>query len=1553
MSTFDALFDRLDPDPRIRGKQFEHVCKWFLTNDPLYKQRLRRVWLWKEWPDRPGDIEAGIDLVAEDADGHLWAVQAKAYAEDKPIPKAELNKFLSESNTKQFSQRLLISTTTGGLHELAQRAVDAQEKPVTALDLTDLRASDGYLDWPESPDKLRPSRPPKPAAPHDYQRDAIRDVVKGFKISERGQLIMACGTGKTLTSLFIREKLGAERVLVLVPSLSLLKQTLRVWMVNRRTDFDILPVCSDVTVSRDEDAIVAHTSDLGVPVTTDPEDIARFLRRRGPRVVFGTYQSSPQVAAAFAMGGVPTIDLVLADEAHRCAGPVSSDFATVLDGSRIKARRRLFMTATPRYFTGRVLKAAQEAEYEYASMDDEATFGPVLHKLGFGAAIERRLLTDYQVSIVGVDDATYREWAERGTLVRIDESKVTDAATLAGQIGLAKAMRKYGLRRTISFHSRVKRAKEFAATLPEVVEWMPAGQRPKGKPWCAYTSGEMNAGVRGRLIQQLGAIGDGEYGLLTNARCLAEGVDVPTLDGVAFIDPRRSEVDIVQAVGRAIRKSDEKKVGTIVIPVFVDTEADPEVALDSSVFKPVWDVVRALRAHDDELGRQLDELRRELGRKGGRPRLPDKIHVDLPNAIGRDFSNAFDARLVEETSAPWEFWYGLLEQFTNEHGHARVPRGYSSDGYKLDNWVTNQRAFRRRGVLSEERQQRLEQLPGWAWDPHDEQWEQTFRSLREFVAANGHARVSRSHDQLGAWVQAQRQKFAKGTLESDRQRRLESLAGWTWDPHDYQWETGFALLVKYVRAHRNARVPRSYRVDDFNLGWWVSTQRQKFGKGSLDGDRRRRLEAIAGWSWDPFVEQWEEGFAHLADYVGVHGNARVPSGGTYEGFPLGRWVSRQRVAHSKGELSTDRTARLESLSGWAWDDIAARWEEGFNHLLAYVAERGSARVPFSYRSPDGLRLGQWINVQRNAYAAGTLTDDRRERLEQLKGWSWNTRLQLWEDGYAALRRYVDEFGDARVQYQCVYKGFKLGIWVTTQRRAYTTGKLERERQERLSQLPGWMWDVKDEQWEDGFAHLVEFGERTGTARMPVKYIDESGFALGAWTNSQRQLGNRGDLDPARVKRLEALPGWSWHMKNDAWDEKFSLLMEYASEHGNVNVPSAYVFRGVALGSWAAVQRSAAAAGRLDPARYRRLDALPGWVWDTFDARWEDGFAKLLKYVECEGTPFVPQSCQLDGFALGGWVSAQRSKNAAGELSEDRKRRLEALPGWMWDVKGEQWEAAFALLQRYAKAEGNPDVPGGCVFAGYKLGDWVERQRRAYAKGDLSTGRVRRLEAVKGWQWNPKADQWERGFSELLTFVAERGHALVPGAHKVGSYRLGGWVLTQRVAFADGTIDPERKRRLEEVPGWSWNPHTDSWERAFGLLEQYAAEHGNARPPDSYRVDNFGLGAWVGIQRGAQRKGKLTAERVRRLERLPGWVWDHRAANWEEGMEKLLQFVKSQGHCFVPQRVPFDGYPLGTWVARQRRDYARGSLDLERQRRLDEVPGWTWNPHAEKWGVPVS
>jgi superfamily II DNA or RNA helicase len=998
VATFSDLFARLDPDPRVRGKQFEHLCKWFLTNDPLYKARLRRVWLWKEWPDRWSHAEAGIDLVAEDTNGQLWAIQAKAYAAGKPIPKRELNKFLAESNTDQFHHRLLIATTDE-LHRIAQRTVDAQNKDVSFIGLADLRAADKYLQWPESLDRLLPSPPPKLSTPHDYQHEAINDVVKGFKSADRGQLIMACGTGKTLTSLFIKEKLAADRTLVLVPSLSLLKQTMRVWFAHRRDDFAGLPVCSDATVSRNEDAIVARTSELGVPVTTDPAEIAAFLRQCGPRVVFATYQSSPQVATAYELGRVPAFDLVVADEAHRCAGPVSSDFAAVLDVATIKARRRLFMTATPRYFTGRVRKAAQDVDYEIASMDEEATFGTVFHRLSFGDAIKRELLTDYQVAVVGVDDATYWEWAGKGMLVTRDGVKVDDAGTLAGQIGLAKAMRKYKLRRTISFHSRVKRAREFAAEMPEVIAWMPASQRPQGTLWSEHTSGEMNAGQRDRLIQRLSQLGDGEFGLLTNARCLAEGVDVPTLDGVAFIDPRRSEVDIVQAVGRAIRKSEDKTVGTIVIPVFIDTTTDPETALDDSAFKPVWDVVKALCAHDEELGEQLDALRRAMGKRGGVPRLPDKIHFDVPVQVGREFVEAFDVRLVEQTTTSWEFWFGLLERYVDQYGDARVPQPHTVNGYRLGEWVMTQRVKYAKGTLDAHREHRLQELPGWTWNRRKERWEKGFSQLLDYVNRYGDALVPASYTvdgfKLGVWVVAQRVYYIKGTLDADRRHRLQELPGWSWDAIAAQWEEGFSRLLDYVDRNGDARVPARYTLDGYKLGNWVATQRDRRNEGTLDADCERRLRELPGWTWGPHTDQWEEGFSRLLDYVERNGDARVPYSYTVDGCKLGAWVRNQRSRQDT--LDAERRYRLQALPGWTWDVLTGKWEEGFSRLLDYVERNGDARVPFSY-VVDGYRLGQWINTQRVKYAKGTLDADRQRQLQALPGWTWDARADR------ALRR---------------------------------------------------------------------------------------------------------------------------------------------------------------------------------------------------------------------------------------------------------------------------------------------------------------------------------------------------------------------------------------------------------------------------------------------------------------------------------------------------------------------------------------------------------------------
>lgn len=1181
MAGFLELLDRLDRDPRVRGTQFEHICKWFLENDPTYRATLRRVWLWDEWPGRWG-ADAGIDLVAEDHQRRLWAIQSKAYAAERAVTKADVDKFLAESSRKAFSFRLLIATTDK-LHHVARRTIEDQEKQVAFIGLADLLTSE--VDWPKEPNHLRPSPPPKPATPRPHQRKAIRKVAESFKTAERGQLVMACGTGKTLTSFFIRQELDAYRTLVLLPSLSLLKQSMQEWRANTTTPFEALPVCSDETVAQNADEAVTHASELGVPVTTDPAEIAAFLRRRsGPRVVFSTYQSSPQIAAAFALGRVPAFDLVVADEAHRVAGSESSVFATVLDADAIRARRRLFMTATPRYYTGRVRKAAQDADMEVASMDDPTKFGHVFHRLSFGEAIQQKLLTDYQVAIVGVDDATYRDWARQGTLVRRD-GEITDARTLASQIGLAKAMRRYDLHRIISFHARVARAREFASELPRVVEWMPASQRPKGAMWTGHASGTMTAGERHVQLQRLCRLEEGERGLLANARCLSEGVDVPTLDGVAFIDPRRSEVDIIQAVGRAIRKSPDKTVGTIVIPVFIDTDTDPEVALDSSAFKPVWDVIQALRAHDTELGEQLDALRRQLGRDGGRPRLPDRIHIDLPARVGVDFARAFDVRLVERTSASWEFWYGLLERCAADNGTARVSVDCVVDGYKLGQWAGAQRALYARQGMTDERRERLERLPGWSWDLVSGRWEIWIGLMNQFISEHGHANVPYPYVvgeyNLRSWVAIQRLQYRKKRLSDDRVRELEALPGWSWDVLEDTWQQNHNSLKEFVERVGHARVPQGHTESGLNLGTWVAVQRKNREK--MSPARRAALEDIRGWSWDPFHDLWESNFAALVEFTEREGHTRVPSSFRADDRLLGRWIIFQRK--SRDTLTVEQRQRLESLPGWSWDARTDMWQRKFALLQQFQQREAHALVPQGHVEA-GEKLGSWVNEQRNHRV--TLSTERRVLLESVPGWAWEPHEAAWERGYRAMVEFVRREGHARVARTHVEGGVKLGGWVGEQRSKRDT--MHPDRKTRLEALPGWSWNAIVDSWAEHFELLQVFAAREGHTSVPVDYT-EKGLKLGQWTRLRRREHQK--LTPQRQADLEAVPGWFWGTKSDyIWNSKYELLVKFVAREGHARVASTHIEDGVKLGSWVAEQRSART--NLSDERRCRLESLPGW-----------------------------------------------------------------------------------------------------------------------------------------------------------------------------------------------------------------------------------------------------------------------------------------------------------------------------------------------------------------------
>lgn len=638
MATILELIGSLSSDEQRRGRQFERICKWFLENDPEYRREIKQVWLWDDWPGRWGR-DKGIDVVAETFDGKFWAIQSKAYALNHSVTKQDFDKFLSESSRKIISYRLMISSASKFGHN-AKEVIEGQEKPVGTLFLSDLK--NRKLNWPASPDDLVAKQEP-PNRPRPDQKRAIAAVVRGFKSEPRGQLIRACGTGKTLIGLRVAEAMKSERTLVLVPSISLVSQILSDWAKDGLQPFRFLPVCSDETIGGEDELDV----ELGVPSTTDPAKIAEFMGGSGRRVVFSTYKSSPKIALAFQQHKLKPFDLVIADEAHRCAGMKAGEAATILDPQAIPARKRLFMTATPRIASDATKSRADSMGLELVSMDDHKVFGPVFHELKFSEAIRLKLLTDYRVEIIGVDDPMYRQYAEEGVFVTLDGQTITDARTLASHIAVAKAIKKYDLRRIITFHGRVSRAHEFADQFPQFIRWMPQADIPSGEIWTNLISGDMASNKRNAILDRLREVQPPARGIVTNSRCLSEGIDVRALDGVAFIDPKESQVDIIQAVGRAIRKAKRKRHGVIILPVYISSGEDEETTLEDSSFKQVWRVLRALRAHDDELACELDNLRANLGKRGKvRAHLPAKIHINLPTRLTAKFADAFYLRTV-------------------------------------------------------------------------------------------------------------------------------------------------------------------------------------------------------------------------------------------------------------------------------------------------------------------------------------------------------------------------------------------------------------------------------------------------------------------------------------------------------------------------------------------------------------------------------------------------------------------------------------------------------------------------------------------------------------------------------------------------------------------------------------------------------------------------------------------------------------------------------------------------------------------------------------------
>ena len=614
-----------------KGRLFERLIRSYLLEDPFYQKRFSEVYLWSEWADlRPefDGVDIGIDLVAQERDGGYCAIQCKCYAENTRIAKGHLDTFISASAREPFTARMFVDTgsdwsanlrrTLDGLQPPCQRisAADLASRPVKWPDLSTEEAE--HLDYQQETFRLR-----------EHQQEAYDDVTNGFKDDDRGKLIMACGTGKTFTALRIAEEVAGVggRVLYLVPSIGLFSQAMREWAEQQSVPHSYIGICSDTRAGKtSEDASILE---LEIPVTTDPAAISEALQNTDDttmKVVFSTYHSLPIVEAA-QDAGAPPFDMILCDEAHRTTGvehpdDTTSPFVLVHNADRIRANKRLYMTATSRLYTeGAKVKAARH-DREVYSMDDPATYGPEFHRLPFSRAVEQDLLSDYKVVVLAMSEQDADAALQTYRIAGGKEININDATKIVGcWRALQNPERRSAddpeikpLTRAIAFTNTIANSKSLVnhwdGVIESAMERMPEDQRPRDfSIETEHIDGKDNALKRKNRIEWLKGDANGTCRILSNARCLSEGIDVPALDAVLFMSPRNSHVDIVQAVGRVMRKAPGKTYGYIVLPVAIPAGEDPADILNNNErFAAVWNVLRALRSHDDRLNAEINRI---------------------------------------------------------------------------------------------------------------------------------------------------------------------------------------------------------------------------------------------------------------------------------------------------------------------------------------------------------------------------------------------------------------------------------------------------------------------------------------------------------------------------------------------------------------------------------------------------------------------------------------------------------------------------------------------------------------------------------------------------------------------------------------------------------------------------------------------------------------------------------------------------------------------------------------------------------------------------------
>ncbi len=1436
-------------DERQRGDAFEVFSEAYLATQRAHEAD-------KLWPQSTAPIDVlqslgltvkdnGVDGLLRSPVGLVSVYQSKFRSGRASLTWRDLSTFMGLADSSQIHSRMLI-TNSDDIPTLMN-----DRRNFSCIRGADFeRLEEGDFDaierWLAGAPVDIPKKDPRP-----HQQEAITAILPALEQHGRATAVMACGTGKTLVALWVAERSQAKRILVLLPSLSLVRQTLHEWLHETRwPTLAYLCVCSDPTVTSEIDSLSVQQSDLDFQVNTDSETVRAFLDADfdGTRLVFCTYQSAHIVGAAMRDG--EAFDLGIFDEAHKTAGRVGIRFAFALNDQNLAIRKRLFLTATPRHFNFRKKNEEGDAKLVY-SMDVPEIYGPIAFKMTFAEAARRQIICPYKVAIsVVTSDMVTSERLRRGEV--IINGDAVRAIQVANQIALQKAVAEYGVTKVFTFHRTVKSAKSFTSSDSEgIATHLPDFAR-------MHVNGDMSTAVRDSLMR---SFSEAPKAIMSNARCLTEGVDVPAVDMVAFLTPKRSLIEIVQATGRAMRRSANKEYGYVLVPLYLEHHEGESIeeALGRTRFKEVWNVLGAMLEQDELFAQVISQLREDRGSRRG---FDDSAFRERVEVIGDEISldtvqKHVTVMSMKRFGSSWDEWYGQLKAFQTANGHCNV--GWrDSANESLRTWTGNQRQLRKRDQLSADRIRRLDIL-GFDWGSEvdaDEMWACRRQELADYKARYGDCNVSAKwgyNPSLGVWVNNTRALRKKGKLAEDRIESLDQL-GFAWGLRNrsvrrLDWNE---MVQQYVDQQKNqSKSKPSVKAFPILMNW-VGRVRQDKANGLLPDEQIKAMEAI-GFDWSTAKDRSDSIYAALVDYQKIHGDCNVPEEWP-ENQKLANWVKSQRQSCRSGKINPELRQRLESIGFTLSQAKTATWEEMFASLVEFKRQHGHCKVPRLYSESPGL--GRWVNTQRFTKKNGQLDASKVERLESIV-FIWNAISDTWEKMFTELKQYKATHGHFNVQTND--PEFRtLGYWVKNQR-------------------SGWI-EIQNGKTKPRSQTLVQ-----------IKRLQDLGFDFGSASSQE-----------------------------DRCEENFAALQSYKTKYGDCNVPAKSEEHSQ-LATWMKTQRTQLKAGKLSEQCRLRLTEI-GIIWDLHEHSWQRMYEAMKDFKHQNGHCWVPSAWPVNP-RLGAWVSAQRTAKEAGTLSEARISLLAAI-GFVWgrsdsqstevgsrgSLQDQKWQKMFNELAKYKQQFGNCNIPA--VWPeNPRFASWVKTQRAAKKSGEMPPYRVQLLDDM-GFNWDRSnspptevalrgslhGQKWQQMFDELAKYKQQFGNCNIP-AVLPDNPRLASWVTTQRAAKMSGKMPPFRVQLLDDL-GFNWGKddsqdaevgfvgslHDQKWQQMYNELAQYKQQFGN-RNMQTVWLDNPPLARWVNSQRTAKKSGKMPQYRVQLLDDM-GFIWERHSKDqwWREVAE---------------------------------------------------------------------